>query len=133
MGTATLRIDHHRRSISRSTAPKHRLDDLLPTGIERLDLLLGGGLERGQITEIVGAPSSGRTSVLFSILAQATGRGEMVAYVDAFDSLDPNFAEKSGIDLRRYFGSVVELPLIHTPLSPGRLSKQPTSWLERGE
>lgn len=90
-------MGHHRRSILRSTAPR----ELLPTGIERLDLLLGGGLERGQITEIVGAPSSGRTSVLFSILAQATERGEMVAYVDAFDSLDPNFAKQSGIDLRR--------------------------------
>lgn len=73
----------------------------LPTGIASLDHSLGGGLQRGQLTEIVGAPSSGRTSLLFSILAQATTRGEIVAYVDALDSLDPDFAEKSGIDLQR--------------------------------
>ena len=95
-----LLMGHHGSNIPRFTAPRHRPDDLLSTGIQSLDLLLGGGLQRGQITEIVGAPSSGRTSVLFSILAQATQGGEMVAYVDAFDSLDPNFAEKSGIDLR---------------------------------
>ncbi len=72
----------------------------LPTGIEHLDRLLHGGIPRGKITEIVGARGSGKTSLLFSILAQTTSNGEIVAYVDSHDSLDPSFAEKAGIDLR---------------------------------
>lgn len=71
----------------------------LSTGMESLDLLLRGGVPRGQITEVIGPAGSGKTGVLLSILAQATRRDEMVAYVDAFDSLDPQFAEKAGVTL----------------------------------
>jgi hypothetical protein len=73
----------------------------LSTGMKHLDLLLSGGIPRGQITEIVGPSSSGKTSLLLSILSQATQRGEVVAYVDSFSSLDPAFARKAGIDLQR--------------------------------
>ena len=72
----------------------------LGTGIRPLDLLLSGGIPRGHITQIVGPSSSGKTSLLFSILAQATARGEWVAYIDPFSSLDPAFAQKAGIDLK---------------------------------
>jgi len=64
--------------------------------MKHLDLLLSGGIPRGQITEIIGPSSSGKTSLLFSILSQAT-----VAYVDSLSSLDPAFAQKAGIDLQR--------------------------------
>ena len=73
----------------------------LSTGMKHLDLLLSGGIPRGQITEIIGPASSGKTSLLLSILSQATRRGEVVAYVDSFSSLDPAFARKAGIDLQR--------------------------------
>jgi len=73
----------------------------LSTGMKHLDLLLSGGIPRGQITEIIGPFSSGKTSLLLSILSQATQRGEVVAYVDSFSSLDPAFARKAGIDLQR--------------------------------
>ena len=73
----------------------------LGTGIRPLDLLLSGGISRGHITQIVGPSSSGKTSLLLSILAQATARGEWVAYIDPFSSLDPAFAQKAGIDLKR--------------------------------
>jgi ABC-type cobalamin/Fe3+-siderophores transport system ATPase subunit len=63
--------------------------------------LLSGGISRGHITQIVGPSSSGKTSLLLSILAQATARGEWVAYIDPFSSLDPAFAQKAGIDLKR--------------------------------
>lgn len=72
----------------------------LGTGIRPLDLLLSGGISRGHITQIVGPSSSGKTSLLLSILAQATARGEWVAYIDPFSSLDPAFAQKAGIDLK---------------------------------
>lgn len=76
-------------------------EEYLPTGIKRLDRLLCGGIARGHLTEIVGPLSSGRTSLLFSILAQTTNRGELVAYIDPQASLDPASARKSGTDLQR--------------------------------
>lgn len=75
--------------------------EFLKTGIEALDELLDGGLPRGGISEIVGAGCSGKTALLFRILAEATGQGELVAYVDAFDCLDPAGARRSGIELGR--------------------------------
>ena len=75
--------------------------DAAPTGIASLDTALGGGLRRGHLSEIVGARSSGRTSVLCCALAEATGRGEMVALVDTCDRFDPHGAAASGLDLSR--------------------------------
>ncbi len=71
------------------------------TGLVNLDALLGGGIPRGQITELVGPGSSGRTSVTFAIVAEATERGEVAAYIDATDSLDPRSAQRAGIALDR--------------------------------
>ena len=73
----------------------------LGTGIRSLDLLLSGGIPRGHITQIMGPSSSGKTSLLLSIVAQATARGEWAAYIDPFSSLDPAFAQKAGVDLKR--------------------------------
>ena len=74
---------------------------LAETGVDDLDGQLGGGLPRGHLSEIVGARSSGRTSVLYALLAAATRRGEIVALVDTFDRFDPCSAETAGIDLTR--------------------------------
>jgi hypothetical protein len=74
---------------------------LLSTGIETLDSLLNGGFPRGQLTELTGPVSSGKTALLFSAIARATQRGEAIAYVDAFNSFDPVSAAKAGIDLKR--------------------------------
>ena len=72
-----------------------------PTGIPGLDAQLGGGFPRGQLSEIVGARSSGRTSVLLRTIATATARGELVALIDALDMLDVESAVASGVDLNR--------------------------------
>lgn len=72
-----------------------------PTGFAALDDLLGGGIPRGQVTELVGRTSSGRTSIVFAMLAESTARGEVAAYIDATDSLDPESAQKAGIALER--------------------------------
>ena len=72
-----------------------------PTGVADLDERLGGGLPRGSICEVLGPASSGRTGLLFSLLARATQGGEAAAYVDASDSLDPRSALEAGIDLER--------------------------------
>ncbi len=78
-----------------------RRESALSTGVVRLDELLGGGIPRGGLSEITGPFSSGKTGLLFSILAQATARREAVAYIDAFDSFDPELAGRAGIDLDR--------------------------------
>jgi hypothetical protein len=72
-----------------------------PTGVPDLDALLGGGLPRGQISEIVGAASSGCTRLVLSVLAEATRAGDVAAYIDATDCLDPRSAEQAGVVLDR--------------------------------
>ena len=72
-----------------------------PAGVTALDARLGGGFPRGQLSEIVGARSSGRTSLLLQMLAAATARQEIVALVDVLDMLDVASAEAAGVDFRR--------------------------------
>ena len=70
------------------------------TGIPEIDVMTGG-LPRGCLTEIFGPASSGRSSLLASILAVATERQEVCALVDAEDSFDPLFAAAAGVRLER--------------------------------
>jgi hypothetical protein len=65
-----------------------------------LDALIGG-LPRGGITEIFGPASSGRTSSMMSILAQATASDEVCALVDGNDAFDPISARAAGVELNR--------------------------------
>jgi hypothetical protein len=74
--------------------------DWVPSGIPEVDQATGG-LPRGCLTEIFGPPSSGRTSLLLSILAQATERQEVCALVDAEDAFHPGSAEAAGVRLDR--------------------------------
>jgi hypothetical protein len=66
------------------------------SGVSEVDDVTGG-LPRGCLTEIFGQASSGRTSLLLSILAEATAREEVCALVDAEDSFDPVSAAESGV------------------------------------
>ncbi len=86
-----------------SARPLETLDDryVVATGIPPLDDVLRGGLARGQMSEIVGARSSGRTSVMMSAMAGAASRGELIALVDTFDRFDPPSARACGVDLTR--------------------------------
>jgi hypothetical protein len=72
-----------------------------PTGIEALDRALGGGWRHGEVSELAGGRSSGRTSVLMTTLACATRRGGLIGLVDTFDRFDPITAARAGIDLDR--------------------------------
>jgi hypothetical protein len=74
---------------------------LAPTGEADLDAALGGGLRRGHLSEIVGAPSSGRSTLVARLLAAATARGEATAIVDACDTWDPSSAAAHGVRLER--------------------------------
>lgn len=76
-------------------------DRVAPFGVEALDHQLHGGLPRGQVSELVGPASSGRTSLAWAWLGAATRRGESVALIDTFDRCDPRTAEACGIVLSR--------------------------------
>lgn len=74
---------------------------VVSTGWPEIDAPLGGGFPRGECSEIVGARSTGRTSVLCALLASAAARGELVALVDPCDRFDPLSAAELGLDLDR--------------------------------
>ena len=74
--------------------------ELVPTGIPEIDAATGG-LPRGALTEIVGPASSGRTTMLHSILARAALRQETCALVDAADAFCPHDAARAGAALDR--------------------------------
>jgi recombination protein RecA len=76
-------------------------DRVAATGLPEIDGPLGGGLRRGQLSEIVGPRSSGRSTVLCRLFAAATARGEVVALVDSSDRFDPSTAAEVGVDLSR--------------------------------
>lgn len=107
----TRRLD---RTLTTAIASPVRDDALIaPTGVAALDARLDGGFPRGQLSELVGPRSSGRTSVTLRLLAAATGRGELVALIDALDMLDVESAAAAGIDLARLLwvrGHVVSNP-----------------------
>jgi recombination protein RecA len=84
-----------------------------PANLVPLDAQLSGGIPRGQLSELVGPRSSGRTSVCLQMLAAATARGELVALVDALDMFDAASASEAGIDFNRLLwirGHVVTSP-----------------------
>jgi len=86
---------------------------IAPSGVLSLDARLGGGFPRGQLSELVGPRSSGRTSLMLRALAAASARGELVALVDALDMLDVESAAAAGVDLDRLLwirGHVVPNP-----------------------
>jgi hypothetical protein len=82
------------------TPPQRSTPKLMPTGIASVDALTGG-IPLGCLTEICGAASSGRTSVLMAMIAQCMRRGEICALVDASDAFNPQSAADVGVDLER--------------------------------
>ena len=71
------------------------------TGIESLDLLLGGGLPVGAVTELIGRECSGRTSLALSLYAQITQSARVCVWIDVSDTFHPESAAAAGIDLKR--------------------------------
>ena len=73
--------------------------DAIPTGALSLDLALGvGGIPRGRIVEIFGPESSGKTTMVYHIIAQAQARGGVCAFIDAEHAIDPIYAKRIGVD-----------------------------------
>lgn len=84
------------RHVFRSDQPA-----VVPTTLGALDTLLGGGLPRGKVVELVSRRAAGRFSIVLSALVAGTTMGEAVALVDLGDHFDPQLAEANGVDLRR--------------------------------
>ncbi len=78
--------------------PEARIREILPSGLAPLDQLIDG-FPRGAISEIIGADSSGCTTVIHSLLAASTSKYEICAYVDTDDSFDPVSAAAAGVVL----------------------------------
>src|ERR1700752_5382731 len=74
--------------------------ETLSTGVSEIDASTGG-LPRGAISEIFGPASSGRTSLMYSMLAQATRNEEICALVDTNDVCAPTAATAAGVDFDR--------------------------------
>jgi len=74
--------------------------DVIPTGSISLDLALGvGGVPRGRVIEIFGPESSGKTTLALHILAEAQKQKGVGAFVDAEHALDPDYAQKIGVNI----------------------------------
>ena len=74
--------------------------DVIPSGSLALDAALGvGGYPRGRVIEIYGPESSGKTTLALHAVAEAQKRGGAAAFVDAEHALDPDYAEKLGVNI----------------------------------
>jgi recombination protein RecA len=72
----------------------------VPTGALSLDLALGvGGVPRGRIVEIFGPEASGKTTLVYEIIAQAQKLGGVCAFIDAEHAIDPIYARRIGVDV----------------------------------
>src|SRR5687768_12495686 len=70
------------------------------TGSLSLDLALGiGGLPRGRIVEIFGPESSGKTTLVYHVIAEAQRRGGICAFIDAEHAMDPQYAKRIGVNV----------------------------------
>lgn len=76
--------------------------EVITTGSFGLDLALGvGGFPRGRIVEISGNEGSGKTTVTLHTIAEAQKQGELCAFIDAEHALDPLYAAKIGVDIKK--------------------------------
>jgi recombination protein RecA len=74
--------------------------EVIPTGALAVDLALGvGGVPRGRVIEIFGPESSGKTTLMLHVIANAQKAGGLAAFIDAEHALDPAYAKRLGVNL----------------------------------
>src|SRR4249919_3274103 len=70
------------------------------TGSLALDMALGiGGLPRGRIVEVFGPEASGKTTLVYHVIAEAQRRGGICAFIDAEHAMDPAYAKRIGVNI----------------------------------
>src|SRR5687767_2102646 len=73
--------------------------EAISTGALPLDIALGvGGVPRGRIVEIFGPESSGKTTLVYHVIAEAQARGGVCAFIDTEHALDPIYARRIGVN-----------------------------------
>lgn len=96
---AQIEKQHGKGSVMRLGEDARQPIDVIPTGSVALDVALGiGGLPRGRVVEIYGPESSGKTTVALHAIANAQAAGGICAFIDAEHALDPDYAQKLGVD-----------------------------------
>ncbi|MFO7918879.1 MAG: recombinase RecA [Anaerolineae bacterium] len=74
--------------------------EAISTGCLQLDLALGiGGIPKGRVMEIYGPEASGKTTLCQHIIAECQKAGGIAAFIDAEHALDPNYAERCGVNI----------------------------------
>ncbi|MEK7302325.1 MAG: recombinase RecA [Pseudomonadota bacterium] len=74
---------------------------VVSTGSLGLDIALGvGGLPRGRVIEIYGPESSGKTTLTLQVIAEMQKMGGTAAFIDAEHALDPQYAQKIGVNVQ---------------------------------
>jgi recombination protein RecA len=91
---------HGKGSVMRMSDSAQVAVGAISTGSLSLDLALGiGGLPRGRIVEIFGPESSGKTTLVYHVIAEAQRRGGIAAFIDAEHAMDPTYARRIGVDV----------------------------------
>jgi recombination protein RecA len=87
-------------SVMRMNDQAHVLTGAISTGALSLDLALGiGGLPRGRVVEVFGPESSGKTTLVYHVIAEAQRRGGICAFIDAEHAMDPQYARRIGVNI----------------------------------
>lgn len=71
----------------------------IPTGIENVDAILGGGFPLGRMIELYGVPASGKTLISLLTIKNAQEKGLECVYIDAENAFSPEFAQKLGVNI----------------------------------
>jgi len=100
---------------------------VIPSGFPDLDAALGiGGLPRERLTELLGTPTSGMTTIALTLLAQAQRAGDLAGYVDLSKTFDAEYAALLGVDLAallliRPSSAAEALEIMHALIGSGGL------------
>ncbi|WP_434811786.1 recombinase RecA [Microbacterium sp. bgisy189] len=100
--SALAQIDRQfgKGSVMRLGSDERAPVEVIPTGSIALDVALGiGGIPRGRIVEIYGPESSGKTTLTLHAIANVQRAGGIAAFIDAEHALDPDYAQKLGVDI----------------------------------
>ncbi|MDQ3123956.1 MAG: recombinase RecA [bacterium] len=99
-----LAVDHIEKQFGKGTIMRlgestHSNVETFPTGAVSLDLALGGGIPKGRIIEVYGPESSGKTTLTLHAIAEVQKKGGVAAFIDAEHALDPQYAQRIGVNL----------------------------------
>ena len=100
------------------TGPRRSVRDPDRRAVDRFALGVGG-VPRGRIVEIFGPESSGKTTLVYEIIAQAQKMGGICAFIDTEHAIDPVYARTIGVDIDEL--------LVSQPTMGSRRSRSPTS------